>query len=311
MLLSGGVDSAIVAEVGGKVLDLQAAFTVICSDDATDMPHAEASASAAGLQHTVVRLTLPELLRRHLPAVVRTTCSFDPMTLRNDVAIAAALSEAASRGFRRAVTGDGADELLGGYSFTHRLAPKEWAAQRAHMASVMRFGSVPIGRQYGVYVTSPYTQKGVRTAALALGKEECVRGDPPASTGKVVLRELFPEVTSAGRRKDPIEVGCGTTALSRPGYWDEQISDEQYTAEVSYVREQHGVELRDKEHLAYYRVFRETFPNGEVPGKPRNGSDPCPKCRYQLSQPTQTFCVTCGHYDPQLRFRHAKAPAAS
>ncbi len=33
--------------------------------------------------------------------------------------------------------------------------------------------------------------------------------------------------------------------------------------------------------------------------------------RYQLSQPTQTFCVTCGHYDPQLRFRHAKVSAAS
>ncbi len=51
-------------------------------------------------------------------------------------------------------------------------------------------------------------------------------------------------------------MGCGTTALSRPGYWDEQISDEQYTAEASYVREHHGVELRDKEHLTYYRVFR-------------------------------------------------------
>ncbi len=62
-----------------------------------------------------------------------------------------------------------------GRPHARRLGPKEWAAQRAHMASVMRFGSVPIGRQYGVYVTSPYTQKGVRTAALALGKEECVR----------------------------------------------------------------------------------------------------------------------------------------
>ncbi len=39
------------------------------------------------------------------------------------------------------------------------------------------------------------------------------QGEPPASTGKVVLRELFPEVTSAGRRKDPIEV---REALSLP-----------------------------------------------------------------------------------------------
>ncbi|KAG2440439.1 hypothetical protein HYH02_010322 [Chlamydomonas schloesseri] len=70
-----------------------------------------------------------------------------------------------------------------------------------------------------------------------------------------------------------------------------------------------GVALRDKEHLAYYRVFRQVFPGGEVPGLPRHSSDPCPKCGYQLSTPTQTFCVTCGHYDPELRTRHEKKQA--
>lgn len=46
---------------------------------------------------------------------------------------------------------------------------------------------------------------------------------------------------------------------------------------------------------------RRQFPSGEVPGKPRHGSDPCPACGYQLSSPEQTFCVTCGHYDANLR----------
>ena len=49
------------------------------------------------------------------------------------------------------------------------------------------------------------------------------------------------------------------------------------------------------------RVRREVFPGGEVPGLPRFGSDPCPACGYQLSAPDQTFCVTCGHFDPSLR----------
>lgn len=38
-----------------------------------------------------------------------------------------------------------------------------------------------------------------------------------------------------------------------------------------------------------------------MPGKPRHASDPCPACGYELSSPEQTFCVTCGHYDPNLR----------
>lgn len=50
-----------------------------------------------------------------------------------------------------------------------------------------------------------------------------------------------------------------------------------------------------------------------MPGKPRHGSDPCPACGYQLSHPTQTFCVTCGHYDAGLRAgkqQQAEAPQA-
>ncbi|KAG2497871.1 hypothetical protein HYH03_004137 [Edaphochlamys debaryana] len=307
VLLSGGLDSAIVAEVGAQVLGLRTAFTVVCTEDATDLPFAVASSIAAGLQHVVLRIPLQELLRRQLPLVVRATQSFDPMSVRNDLAIAHALSEAAARGFRCAATGDGADELLGGYSFTHRLPPGRWAYSRNRMAQEMTFGSTGIGQQLGMCVASPFTQAGVVKACLALSKDDCVRELPDGSLqGKVPLRELFPRVTSAGRRKDPIEVGCGTTALSRPGFFDELVDDSTFAVEAAFVLEQHGVEIRDKEHLVYYRAFREVFPNGLVPGKPRHGSDPCPKCGYELSSKTQIFCVTCGHYDPQMRAHKRK-----
>ncbi len=59
--------------------------------------------------------------------------------------------------------------------------------------------------------------------------------------------------------------------------------------------------------LATCWLRRQVFPGGVVPGKPRHGSDPCPKCHYQLSHAEQTFCVTCGHYDPQMRAKPAPA----
>jgi asparagine synthetase B (glutamine-hydrolysing) len=43
------------------------------------------------------------------------------------------------------VTGDAADELFGGYSFTHRLDDAAWQHNRERMARLMRFGSVPLG----------------------------------------------------------------------------------------------------------------------------------------------------------------------
>ncbi|GIL72285.1 hypothetical protein Vretimale_19953 [Volvox reticuliferus] len=177
ILLSGGLDSAIVAEVGGKQLGLKTALTVTCSDDATDLPYAAASAAAAGLEHIVIRIPLDELLRRYLPSVVRTIQSFDPMSLRNDIAISCVLHEAAARGFHCAATGDGADELLGGYGFTHGLEPAAWAAHRAHMARVMEFGSARLGKHLGIFVASPFTHPAVKETALRLRKDDCVQVD--------------------------------------------------------------------------------------------------------------------------------------
>ncbi|KAG1675779.1 hypothetical protein FOA52_012435 [Chlamydomonas sp. UWO 241] len=331
VVLSGGLDSAIIAEAGRSVLGLSAAVTVLCTDeDATDRPYATASAAAAGLEHFMVEVTVRELLERELPTCVRALRTFDPMTLRNEVAVCAALREAAARGFTCAVMGDAADELLGGYSFTHGLDDKAWAKSRDGMAALMDFGSPHLGAQFGMWVAQPYRDQRFVRAARTFGKAECiVSADEaaaaavtasgcsttgaalpfdandarplPKTMGKMPLRKAFPVVSSAWRRKDPIEVGCGTTALSRPGWWDSQISDEEWEREREAIKTRQGVALRDKEHLAYYRAFREVFPNGAIPGVARHDSDPCPACGYQMRNARGCFCHTCGHYDETLR----------
>ena len=42
--------------------------------------------------------------------------------------------------------GDAADELLGGYSFTHALNAAAWAHNRRRMSHLMTFGSHKIGK---------------------------------------------------------------------------------------------------------------------------------------------------------------------
>lgn len=72
---------------------------------------------------------MQELLKQ-LPWTISVLQSFDPMSLRNNIAIAAALREAARRGFTCALTGDGADEIMGGYNFTHRMSDERWLEHR-------------------------------------------------------------------------------------------------------------------------------------------------------------------------------------
>lgn len=127
VILSGGLDSATVAEVGKERLGLSHAFTVIAADGerwhcagtalalrccrasvwhtrpracmyvykhvrarartgATDLPWASASAEASGLRHVVVRASPDQLLREELHTVVQVLQSFDPMSLRNEIA---------------------------------------------------------------------------------------------------------------------------------------------------------------------------------------------------------------------------------
>lgn len=83
-------------------------------------------------------------------------------------------------------------------------------------------------------------------------------------TGKIPLREAFPESFSAWRRKDPIEIGSGSTELSRAGFWTELISTAELEAEKQRIATDEGVTIRDSEHLWYYREFLRQFPEVRV-----------------------------------------------
>jgi hypothetical protein len=203
------------------------------------------------------------------------------------------------------------------YNFTHRLPDAEWRTYSNHLASIMDFSAVKLGAALGIHVASPFTQPAVIQKALTLTKAECVGERDGTTMGKLPLRLAFPEVPTCWRVKDPIEVGCGTCELgdqpwkvdAPPGYFTQRIDPAALVARQAEVKDTDGVVIRDAEHLRYYEVFREQFPEGKVPGKARHGSDPCPACGYQLSTLSQTFCVTCGHYDATLRERRVDAGA--
>lgn len=282
-------------------------------------------------QKQILTPTLPQLLSDDMPFLTQTLASFDPMALRNSICVARVLQHAKARGFRHVLTGDAADELLVGYSFSARLPEAEWRRHRQGMCARMHFDAMDVGKALGVHVASPYLDPAFVAFALGLSKEDCVApvllrptpdislADAPlTTTGKIPIRQAFPMLPTASRRKDPVEIGCGTTLLGaapwatppRPrGYFDERIDDGAFEAERAAAQSRHGIVLRDKEHLAYFRGFRALFEvessrELSVPGKPRPNDDPCPGCGFPLPHEGATFCYTCGHYDAKLEFRH-------
>lgn len=282
--------------------------------------------------------TLLQLLQEDMPFLIHTLRSFDPMALRNSVAVTHVLRHARRRGFKYVLTGDAADELLAGYAFSARLPEAEWARHREGMVARMHFDAIDVGKALGVAVASPYLDPVFVAFALGLRKQDCVApiplrptpdvpldAAPITTTGKIPIRQAFPSLPSASRRKDPVEIGCGTTLLGAApwatpprlqGYFDERIDGAAFEAGCAEAKGRYGVELRDREQLAYFRMFVSQFKEKEegeergglcVPGKPRPNDDPCPACGFPLRHERTTFCLTCGHYDKELEFRHGGA----
>lgn len=290
ILFSGGLDTSIVATLAGPT-GTRLAVTVVVDDDAPDLPYATALARDLGLEHVVLRRSLAQL-EAGLPELVRRLGTFDGMFLRNDIVIWEGLREVARRGARSCWTGDGADELFAGYSFMTAKAPDEIERTIRTFAGTMHFNGPGLGRSLGVEVRSPFLHPDVIAHAVALPGEAMVEQRDGALLGKAPLREAFRGVVPEGhrlRRKDPIEVGSGATHLR--SFLTERAG-QGYEAEAERVLARDGVRLRDPEHLAYYRIYRDAF--GRGPRGSGEGPKTCPGCG--AHGPDGTYCRVCGAY---------------
>mmetsp|Transcript_10641 Transcript_10641/g.17368 ORF Transcript_10641/g.17368 Transcript_10641/m.17368 type:complete len:359 (+) Transcript_10641:539-1615(+) len=318
VVLSGGVDTCAVCECLAELGVKPAwAFTVYANDSATDRPYAPLIAKQHGLKHIELESPVDELLQEPLSLCIRVLKTFDGMELRNSIVVARALLEAKKLGVKYVLTGDASDELMGGYSFTWQSDDPEWTQKRNAMCSKWFFSAPVLGKHLGITVVSPFMEGCFKSWALEnLGKAECIGTRNLESfpneektlrkTGKIPLREAFPDAISAWRRKDPIEVGSGSTLLSqnKGKYFSENKTSEDVEAEIKMILETDQVVIRDAEHLFYYRAFRKQFPDlencTELPRRVIGGEDSCIGCHFQLPFKDTLFCKICGAWPARL-----------
>ena len=317
IILSGGVDTCAILTAAKQLgVTFAGAITVLTDTDAPDSEFAAAAAIEMQLDHHVVTMTPSDLLETYLPACVRHLATFDGMTLRNSLVVAAAMRKAAELGFKSAIVGDGADELFGGYSFTWGMADDAggWRAKRDKMCHDWTFATAQLAKLHGLESHSPYTEPAfVKWALARTGRAECIGHRPIHLTlggervahacGKVVLREAYDTIAS-WRRKDPIEVGSGVTVISHDAYWAELISDADWEEAKAEARAR-GFVLKDKEHLANFRAFEQAFGSGGAthPTKRRLAlGHGCAGCCFDIGE--ATFCEVCGAYPAQREQTH-------
>jgi asparagine synthase (glutamine-hydrolysing) len=292
LLLSGGLDTSLIAYIASKWIKPTCITVALRGAPAPDVEYARKVAEYLVLDH-YIHYFGDEELNEGLRSVIALLNTFDPMEVRNSAAIYIALKAARDHGLSAIMTGDGCDEIFGGYSFLFGKPKEELEKALKKMWTNMGFSSVPIAEDLGVQVRLPFLDPQFRDFATGLDVGLKVGYEGDQVWGKLVLRKAFKNILPPEllwRPKAPIEVGTGTTIL--PSLFNSRISDLEFEEEKTGYLNQDKVVIRSKEHLFYYKIYR------DLVGRPRAGNSSariCPDCGSNVEEKI-TFCRTCGAY---------------
>ncbi len=290
ILLSGGLDTSIVAALAARSGPLNAYTVALEGAPSPDVEFAHIMAERLALNHKLHVFSMKELME-NLPEVVKTLKVFDPMEIRNSAAVYIGMREARKDGVSTFLTGDACDELFAGYSFLFNLDPPGLKTSLKRLWDVMSFSAIPMAESLGMVAKIPFLDPEVKKLASEVDPSFLVVEEDGQKWGKWIVRKAFEDLLPkqiTWRVKTPIEYGCGTTTL--PQIFDKRIPDGEFHEKQQHIKEVDGVNIRDKEHLAYYEIFRRVFgARHAVSGRA------CPQCHYEVRQDA-TFCRTCGAY---------------
>jgi len=292
VLLSGGLDTSVLAVVASKFTLLKAFTVAFQGFPAPDVKYAALMANRLHLTNFVHYFDEDELYGA-VRTVVRTMRSFDPMEVRNSAAILIGLEVAKERGINTVITGDGCDELFAGYSFLFNLEKEKLDLELKKLWEAMSFSSVPLAKTLELEAKLPYLDPDFKAFAMKLDSRYKIKTEKGNVWGKWIVRKAFENILPeeiVWRVKMPIEQGSGTAVL--PSVFDRNIADVEFEEKGNKYLEEDKVVIRSKEQLFYYEIYRAVV---GVPHPTDLSGKLCPLCNSNVAR-NSTYCRTCGAY---------------
>ncbi len=295
ILFSGGLDTSIIAYVASKHTKLEAYTVAFENSPALDLKYAKLMANLLKMNHTIHTFGEEEM-HSAIQDVIKVLKVFDPMDVRNSVAAYVGLKTAKEDGIKGMMTGDGLDELLGGYSWLFSLNEKELKTYLSNMWQVMQFTSIPMAQSLGIEAKAPFLDPEFKSFAFGADPKLMIRSERGKIWGKWIIRKAYEGLLPdeiVWRIKTPLEFGSGTTIF--PKVFSEKISDKYFQEKTKKYLETDQVTIRDKEHLYYYEIFRSHFGVPSEVFKDTEGKH-CPYCNSNGGKERSKFCKVCGAY---------------
>lgn len=261
VLLSGGVDSSLVAAMARRHYPGPLHSFAVGTHDSPDLPASRQAAEALGTVHHVRAFGRREA-ERVLPEVIYHLESFDAALVRSAVANYLVF-QLASDYVKVALTGEGADELFAGYASLDGLRGAELDAELArltrelHRTNLQRADRMSLA--HGVEARVPFLDVRLIRWAFRLPAEFKRRPNGAGEEDKVVVRALgrrWLPASIAGRPKAKFSQGSGAAPILK-ALAEERIRDGEWARLASRYPD---VPLASREQALYFRLFLDFFP---------------------------------------------------
>jgi asparagine synthase (glutamine-hydrolysing) len=288
VLLSGGLDSSIISAIAKKYAarrveteDLKDAWWpqlhsfAVGLKDSPDLAAARKVADHIGTVHHEVNFTIQEGLDA-LRDVIYHIETYDVTTIRASTPMYLLARVIKSMGVKMVLTGEGSDELFGGYLYFHK-APD---AKAFHEETVRKLSKLHLYdclrankslAAWGVEGRVPFLDKEFMDVAMRINPKDKMSGN--GKMEKWVLRKAFEDYLPAEvawRQKEQFSDGVGYSwidtlkKITSEQVTDEQLQNAAYRFPVNTPR--------SKEEYYYRSIFSELFPGDEaarcVPSEP-------------------------------------------
>ena len=277
VLLSGGLDSSIISAVAKKFAsrrvesgDMNEAWWpqlhsfAIGLKGAPDLAKAKKVAEHIGTVHHEINYTIQEGLDA-LRDVIYFIETYDVTTVRASTPMYLLARVIKSMGIKMVLSGEGADEVFGGYLYFHK-APD---ARAFHEETVRKLSKLYLYdclrankslSAWGVEGRVPFLDKEFLDTAMRLNP--AAKMCPGKTIEKKILREAFSDMLPeeiVWRQKEQFSDGVGYSWIDTlKKITSEYVSDEQ----MSNARERFPVNPpQNKEEYFYRSIFEEHFPS--------------------------------------------------
>lgn len=273
--LSGGLDSSIIALMAREFNENLNTFAVGV-EGSQDLPAARKMAKWLHTRHHEYVYTLAEM-KAVLPEVIQSLETFDAPLVRSSIANYF-LARLVSQHVKVFLTGEGADELYGGYDYMAKFTrPDDLQNEMINVTLALHNTNLQRGDRlsmlFGVEARIPFLDIESVLYGLSLPAEWKLHS--PQRPSKWLLRQAYSgllpdEIT--WRPKAKFSKGAGSSELLVKVI-ETEISDSEFQKEQQRLQNEWNVKLLNKEEYYYYTILHQFYPDDWVlPGMGRSRS---------------------------------------